>query len=152
MVARHFGRPWTERVPRLVVRQAVAALALVGAIGLVAIGVSGAVAGGMGLVWGKAFVSGDASGVTYTPARCADFKEYFPRAASCEEAAVDHHYEEIVGYRLAAGVGGLFAFAAAAAVQWRRKRRPGATIAGSWGGSEHFTPRGHRGTDSRSVR
>jgi hypothetical protein len=83
------------------------ALALVGAVGLLAIGASGLLAAGMGAAFGKGFVAGDQPGVTYTPARCADFREYHPEAASCEAAATAHHFDEVVGDRVAAGVLGL---------------------------------------------
>ena len=49
-----------------------------------------------GRVFGAAFVAGDAPGVTYTPARCADYFEYFPRASDCTQAAALHHWGEVV--------------------------------------------------------
>ena len=76
-------------------------------VGLVAIGLSGGLAFGMGSAFGKSFVSGDPPGVTYTPERCADFLEYFPRSADCAAAATAHHFDEVVSYRLAAGVLGV---------------------------------------------
>jgi len=79
-----------------------------GGLGLVAIGLSGVVAAVFGTSFGQSFVAGDQPGLTYTAARCADFKEYAPHARSCEQAATTHHYGEVVDYRLAAGVlGGL---------------------------------------------
>jgi hypothetical protein len=75
--------------------------------GLLAIGASGLVAWAMGGAFGRAFVSGDLPGVTYTAARCADLKEYAPAATSCEQAAVVHHFGETVDYRVAAGILGL---------------------------------------------
>jgi hypothetical protein len=77
------------------------------AIGLLAIGASGLVAWAMGGAFGKAFVSGDMPGMTYTAARCADLKEYAPDATSCEQAAVAHHFGETVDYRVTAGILGL---------------------------------------------
>jgi hypothetical protein len=102
-------------------RQLVLAAMLLGGIGLVAVGVSGLLAGGMGLLFGKSFVSGDAPGISYTPDRCADFLEYAPHARSCEEAATVHHFGEVIDYRIAAGVLGLIALG----VWWllRRSRR-----------------------------
>jgi len=97
---RRSGR-WLVPVPVLV--QALLSLALVAAIGLIGIGASGAVADGMGAVFGKRFVAADTNGVTYTPARCADFLEYHPEAHSCEAAATAHHFDEVVLYRSAAG-------------------------------------------------
>jgi hypothetical protein len=75
--------------------------------GLLAIGVSGLVAARMGAAFGKSFVSGDAPGVIYSKARCADYFEYEPHAHSCEQAATLHHYGETVGYRTDAGILGL---------------------------------------------
>jgi hypothetical protein len=102
-------------------RQLVLAALLLGGIGLAAVGASGLVAGGMGMLFGKSFVSGDAPGVTYTPDRCADFFEYAPRARTCQEAATIHHFGEVVDYRVAAGVLGLLALG----LWWllRRSRR-----------------------------
>lgn len=73
-------------------------------VGLFAIGVSGLVAGAMGALWGQSAVVGDVAGVTYTPERCAELMEYARNADSCEAAAVQHHFEETVDYRVAAGV------------------------------------------------
>jgi len=89
------------------------------ATGLLAIGVSGAIAGGMGLTFGKGFVAGDPSDITYTKARCADYFEYEPSARTCEQAATLHHYGEVVFYRLAAGVLGLMVLGA---YLWARRR------------------------------
>ena len=81
-------------------------------VGLVAIGVSGLLAWGLGSALGEAFVAGDTPGVTYTPERCADLAEYAPHATTCGEAAANHHFGEVVQYRVAAGVLGLLAAAA----------------------------------------
>ncbi|MGI8776695.1 MAG: permease prefix domain 1-containing protein [Acidimicrobiales bacterium] len=107
-VARRFTRGGPGRfLPVPVLSQLVLALALLAGIGLMGIGASGALAGGMGAVFGKDFVSGDVAGVTYTPARCADYLEYHPEAGTCARAATAHHFDETVQYRLAAGVLGL---------------------------------------------
>ena len=87
----------------------------VAAVGLIAIGVSGLLAGGLGAAFGKTFVSGDGPGVAYAPDRCAEFQEYYP-APTCEAAATLHHFDEVVSYRVAAGVLGLLAVAALAAI------------------------------------
>jgi hypothetical protein len=65
---------------------------LAGGVGLVAVGVSGFAAEVFGRVFGAAFVAGDAPGVTYTAARCADYFEYFPHARDCADAAAQHHW------------------------------------------------------------
>jgi hypothetical protein len=93
-----------------------------GAIALVAVGVSGLVAELFGRVFGARFVSGDLPGTSDTPARCAYFLEYFPRAGSCAHAAELHHWGEVVEYRVAAGVLGLLVLAGYAL--WQRRRQP----------------------------
>lgn len=85
----------------------VAALVRLAIAGLLAIGVSGAVAAAMGAAYGRSFVSGDPPGVTYSKARCADYFEYEPGSRTCEQAATLHHYGETVEYRSAAGILGL---------------------------------------------
>ena len=87
-------------------RQLVSGGWLLGALGLLAIGLSGLLADLMGRWWGARFVAGDVNGVTYTAARCADFEGFHP-GHSCSTAAALHHWDEIVGYRLEAGVLGL---------------------------------------------
>ncbi len=96
-------------------------MARLAAVGLLAIGVSGLLAGGMGLLFGKRFVAGDPPGITYTTARCADFFEYAPGASTCEEAGTEHHFSEVVDYRVAAGVLGLVVLGSYA--WWRRRSR-----------------------------
>lgn len=101
-LARTFGRPvgWSS-LPALV-RAAVP----FGAIGLVAIGVSGLLAELFGHAFGPRFVAGDPPDIRYTAARCADFQEYFP-GKSCMDAAAWHHWGEVVVSRVAVGVLGL---------------------------------------------
>jgi putative lipase involved disintegration of autophagic bodies len=79
----------------------------VGAVFLLAIGLSGLLADTFGRVFGTAFVAGDAPGVTYTAERCAQLLSFEPQARSCEEAAIAHHFGEVVSYRLAAGALGV---------------------------------------------
>jgi len=80
---------------------------LLSAIGLVAVGLSGVLSMGLRATLGSSFVAGDPVGVTYTPARCADFLEYHAESRSCEAAASAHHADEVQFYRLAAGVLGV---------------------------------------------
>jgi hypothetical protein len=91
---------------RPIVGVGVALMRLAG-IGLVAIGLSGILALAGGRLFGKAFVSGDPPDLTYTADRCADFLEYFPHAATCAAAATAHHFDEVVSYRIAAGLLGM---------------------------------------------
>jgi hypothetical protein len=97
-------------------RQLVSGGWLLGAVGLIAIGLSGLLAGLMDLLWGARFVAGDAAGITYTASRCADFQEYFP-GHGCTTAAALHHVTEVVDDRAAAGVLGLVALVAYVAVR-----------------------------------
>jgi HAAS len=97
-------------------------LAGLAAIGLIAIGLSGLLALGLGLVAGKEFVAGDAPGVTYTPSRCEEYLRLYPSAEDCTAAALADHFDEVVGFRIAAGILGLMAGAAYFGA--RRLRRP----------------------------
>jgi hypothetical protein len=84
---------------------------LAGGLGLVAVGASGLVAEVLGRIFGPEFVAGDAPGVTYTAARCAEFLRLFPRAGGCAGAAAMDHWGEVVQFRVLAGVLGLLALA-----------------------------------------
>jgi hypothetical protein len=105
---------------RDVLVQLIGRAVVLGAVALVAIGLSGGVAVGFGVVAGRSFVSGDPPATHYTTARCADYREYAPHALTCEQAATEHHYGEVVGYRLAVGVVGLLALGAVGFVRRRR--------------------------------
>jgi hypothetical protein len=98
-----------HRGPAAWLRPAFVGCWIAGGIGLVAVGVSGGVSELLGRLYGAAFVAGDAPGVTYTDARCADYYEYFPNASSCAEAAAQHHWGEVVQGRVAVGVLGVLA-------------------------------------------
>lgn len=111
-----FGSPSTvarrftageNRLPAGMVASVLLSLALVAGIGMVAVGMSGGLAAVMGGIAGKAYVAGDAPGVVYTPQRCAEYRQLQPGAATCADAAVAHHFDEVVGYRLDAGVLGV---------------------------------------------
>lgn len=127
LVARRFAREDGPAMRPALLLNFVLSLALVAGIGLAAIGASGLLAAGMGAAFGKSFVAADVSGVTYTPARCADFLEYEPGASDCDAAATAHHFGEVVEYRVAAGVLGLLALAGYAVLR-RRFRRAGARL------------------------
>jgi hypothetical protein len=120
-VARRFSRRLAPVPPMAVIGELLRTATVLGAVALVAMGVSGVIAELLGRLFGAAFVAGDLPGTTYTPDRCADFLEYFPRAGNCERAAALHHWGEVVQYRAAAGVLGLLVLAGYAL--WRRRRR-----------------------------
>ena len=127
LATERFGDPRTvaRRFPaRLVPPAAVEgelarAAVLLGAVGLVAIGVSGALAELLGRLFGPTFVAGDLPGVTYTAQRCAEYLEYFPDAGGCAQAAALHHWGEVVEYRVAVGVLGLLVLGGF--LLWRRR-------------------------------
>jgi len=119
-----------DKAARRQLTQIVVSLALVAGIGFVAIGASGALAAGMGAVFGRSFVAGDTNGVTYTKARCADFMEYYPKSRTCEAAATSHHFDETVMYRTAAGVLGVLIIGAVFVFKRRlRSEEPLAPVA-----------------------
>ena len=98
--------------PRTLLRELAIAMTWLAAVGLIAIGVSGLLSAVFGAAFGESFVAGDRPGVGYAAARCAEFREYAPGAATCHEAATVHHYGEIVDDRIAAGLLGLALLAA----------------------------------------
>lgn len=91
-------------------------------VGLLAIGASGVVAGAMSFAWGPDFVAGDLPFVTYTPDRCAELQQGSAATVTCREAATLDHADEVVGYRVVAGVLGLLALVGW--LSWRRRVKP----------------------------
>jgi hypothetical protein len=118
-VVRRFSARLTPVPPAAVVGALTRAAVLLGAVGLVAIGASGALAELLGRLFGAAFVAGDLPGVTYTAQRCAEYLEYFPDAGGCAQAAALHHWGEVVEYRVAVGVLGLLVLGGF--LLWRRR-------------------------------
>jgi hypothetical protein len=114
---RRFGDPRTFAAAikrahldlRTVARQIFMGAWVVGIVGTLTLGFSGALSETFGRIFGAGFVAGDRSGVTYTAARCDDYFEYFPNAGSCGQAAALHHWGEVVEGRVAAGVLGVLA-------------------------------------------
>jgi hypothetical protein len=112
-------------IPRwsvLLARQLFGAAVVFAGVGLVAVGVSGALSAGLGATAGHAFVAGDPPGVHYTAARCADLREYAPGARTCGAAATEHHFGEVVDYRVAAGALGAVLLGGVAVARRRRRR------------------------------
>jgi hypothetical protein len=118
-VARQFSARLAPIPPAAVAAELARTAVLLGTVGLVAIGASGALAELLGRLFGPAFVAGDLPGVTYTAQRCAEFLEYFPDAGSCQQAAALHHWGEVVEYRVAVGVVGLLVLGGF--LLWRRR-------------------------------
>jgi hypothetical protein len=93
-------------------RRLAASATVLGSIGLVAVGLSGLVAEVFGVLLGKEFVAGDVAGVTYTPERCVQYFRYYSGLTDCQAAAAAHHFDEVVQYRVLAGVLGILALLA----------------------------------------
>jgi hypothetical protein len=127
-----FGAPrlvahdFNQRAPvemKLMLREVFAALVFLGAVGLIAIGASGALSMGMRAAMGSRFIAGDTVGVRYTPARCEEYRQLRPEAPNCSAAASAHHADEVEQYRAAAGVVGVVALTAWWVLFGRRWRR-----------------------------
>ena len=101
-----------RRLPTLaVLRDVFMAAWRLGAIGLVAVGVSGLVAWVMNVAFGRGFVGGTPGPVRYSAADCHHWLSIWTHAHSCAQAAVLENSSDAVSLRLAAGVIGLAALA-----------------------------------------
>lgn len=89
---------------KILIFHLIVSLGLLFGVGLVAVGASGVLAAGLGAAFGTAFVSGDPPGRTYSPQRCDDFLRFHPESRDCASAATAHHFDEVVQYRVTAGV------------------------------------------------
>ena len=98
-------------------------LAYMLAVGLMAIGVSGGICQALGWSMGDHALASDTLGAHLSAARCADLAEYYP-GKTCVAAELAHHADEIVSYRLAAGVAGMVIAATliGAAFAWKPSR------------------------------
>lgn len=99
-------RPSLRDVARLPLRAFVRPLVGLAAVGAIAVGVSGAISELFGRIWGAGFVAGDLPGVAYTAARCAVLQAPYA-GLDCAQAAAEHHWGEVVEYRVVLGVLGL---------------------------------------------
>jgi hypothetical protein len=102
----------TYRDGRRTLRQLFVGAWWIGLIGLLAVGVSGLLSELSGRLFGPGFVAGDAPGVTYTPARCAQYQALFSHPMTCRAAATADHWGEVVDARVAMGVLGLLVLGA----------------------------------------
>lgn len=127
-VTRRFAAAHGRLLPLSTALQLAIAAWLLAAVGFAAIGASGVLAAGFGRAFGKAFVAGDPPGVTYSQARCADFARLHPEQPGCAQAAIAHHYDEVVGYRFDAGVLGILLLASYVALRRRYRHAAGARL------------------------
>jgi len=88
--------------------------------------VSGAISGAMDAAFGPRFVAGDLPTITYTAARCAEYRQLAPGESTCSAAAARHHTDEVETSRVAAGVLGLVGLGTWELLR-RRGRSPPAT-------------------------
>lgn len=118
---RHFGPvgPMVDaerrrsEVPLVAVaRQVTVTALLLGAIGAIAVGISGVLAGIFKLVAGSRALIDVQPGHLLSASDCARWMALDPHAPTCRDAAISDWVGEVVGYRLGAGVLGLLALAA----------------------------------------
>lgn len=92
-------------------------------IGLVAVGLSGALSAAVAAVAGRSFVFGAPQGVSFPAAACAHWLSVQPTATTCAQAGSLENASDIVGLRLAAGVLGVLLLLALLGIH-RLGRRP----------------------------
>jgi hypothetical protein len=106
--------------PAALARQLVASGLLLGAIGGIAVGISGVVSAVMEAIGGSTFIVNISSSTHLAPSDCARWLSQDPSAHSCYQAALSDWSFEVVGYRLFVGVLGLLALAAFFLLRRRR--------------------------------
>ncbi len=114
--------PWPVMVQAIV-----ASAWFLGAIGAIAVGVSGVVAAGLRTLGGAAFIADTRPTGTLSASDCARWLSLYPGAHSCHQAAVADWAVETVYYRLALGALGVLALAAFVVVKRRWTRTGGWT-------------------------
>ena len=100
-------------------RRAVLAGTLIGGVGLVALGVAGAISWALASLAGGSFVTAPFPPGSYTAADCARWLAGDPGTRSCVAAMTADHIGDIVMYGCAAGVLGLLALVAFGVLQSR---------------------------------
>lgn len=106
-----------------VVRQVVSSALLLGAVGALAVGLSGLVAGVIGLVGGTRALVDVPAGRVLSGADCTRWLAADPGARSCRDAALSDWAAETVAYRLALGIVGVLVLAAYLLLRHRLGRR-----------------------------
>ncbi len=100
-------------------RRTALAASLVGGVGLIAVGVSGAISWGLAAMRGGSFVTAPFPPGSYTRGDCARWLSGDPGAHNCVTAMIADHVGDIVSRSFAAGVVGLLALMAH---EWMRRR------------------------------
>jgi vacuolar-type H+-ATPase subunit H len=103
-------RAHDERLRRptaAVLRDVILAVWRLGAIGLVAVGASGLIAGLMNALFGRSFVGGAPGAARYPVADCQRWLSLWPHAHSCAQAVMLENSSDAVSLRLVAGVLGV---------------------------------------------
>ena len=103
-------------------RQAVTSAWFLGALGAIAVGLSGVVAAVLGAIGGKTFLA-DVPNRALTASDCSRWLSIYPHAASCHQAAISDWAAETVYYRLAAGLLGAVAMAVFVVARRGMRRR-----------------------------
>jgi len=110
---------------RSIVLATVASGWFLGALGAIAVGVSGLAAAVLRLVGGATFIADTRPTGALSASDCARWLSAYPTARSCHQAAVADWANETVAYRIAFGVLGVGALALLIVVRrrWTRARR-----------------------------
>lgn len=127
------GRLFRGRTPAAVLGDLIMAAWKLGSIGLIAIGISGAVALVMDVTLGRRFVGLAPAGVTFPKAACAYWIAAWPGTHGCTQAAMLEASADAVSLRIAAGIAGaalLGAYLIFRHVQRQRGHEPGPLLAG----------------------
>jgi len=109
----------------MVARQFVSTALILGAVGALAVGLSGFLAEVVRLVGGSRFLVDVAPGRVLSASDCARWLAADPGARSCHDAAIADWVDEVVGYRLIVGLLGAAALAVFILLRkrWLRQRR-----------------------------